>query len=203
MRAISGTKGSSGFGSVSNEQIESTTAGVSCRAPDEVRERGPRTGESTREWARAHGAGHGRRRTFRDGQRRRPLSVQDVQADRSIAVHVRMVYAGGEGDLRRLEGVVRGEVDVQEEHAALEGRVARAHDCRLQGCDREGVGTCRECRERVCEEKGSRHCGAAVARGRLVGPASGTSPRPRGLHCTKREGPCRCPATPSGSSWTP
>ena len=98
--------------------------------------RGPRTGQSTRDWARAHGAGHGRRGTFRDGERRRPLSIQDVQADRSIAVHVRMVYAGGEGDLRRLERVVRGEVNVEEEDAALEGRIAGPHDRRLQECDR-------------------------------------------------------------------
>ena len=128
--------------------------------------RGPRTGQSTRDWARAHGAGHGRRGTFRDGERRRPLSIQDVQADRSIAVHVRMVYAGGEGDLRRLERVVRGEVNVEEEDAALEGRIAGPHDRRLQECDRWKVTG----RSGGCVKKGDQgHCGAAVARGRLVG----------------------------------
>lgn len=39
-----------------------------------------------------------------------------------------MVYFRDELELWWLEGVIRGEVDVQEEHAAREGRVIRSHD---------------------------------------------------------------------------
>lgn len=42
-----------------------------------------------------------------------------------------MVDAGGEVDLRRLEGVVCGEVDREEEDTARVWRVAGAHDRRL------------------------------------------------------------------------
>src|ERR1700712_4619945 len=70
-------------------------------------------------------------RTFGDGQSGAPLVSQDVQADAAVAVDVRVVDAGGEVDLRRLEGVVGGEVDREEEDAAGVGGVARAHDGRL------------------------------------------------------------------------
>jgi len=56
--------------------------------------------------------------TLGDGERRAPLISQDVQADGSVAVNVGVVDAGGEVDLRRLEGVVCGEVDGEEEDAA-------------------------------------------------------------------------------------
>ena len=39
-----------------------------------------------------------------------------------------MVDLGGEGDLRRLEGIVRGEVNGEEEDAALVWTVRRSHD---------------------------------------------------------------------------
>ena len=39
-----------------------------------------------------------------------------------------MVYFSDELELWRLEGVIRGEVNVQEEHTAGEGRVIRSHD---------------------------------------------------------------------------
>ena len=39
-----------------------------------------------------------------------------------------MVDAGGECDLGRLEGVVGGEVDGEEEDPALVGTVRRSHD---------------------------------------------------------------------------
>lgn len=57
-------------------------------------------------------------RTLGNGERRAPLIPQDVQADRAVAVDVGMVDAGGEVDLRGLEGVVCGEVDGEEEDAA-------------------------------------------------------------------------------------
>jgi hypothetical protein len=50
-------------------------------------------------------------RTLGDGQSGAPLVSQDVQADAAVGVDVGVVDAGGEVDLRRLEGVVGGEVD--------------------------------------------------------------------------------------------
>ena len=43
-----------------------------------------------------------------------------------------MVDLGCEGDLRRLEGIVRGKVYGEEEHSALEGTVRWSHDGGLQ-----------------------------------------------------------------------
>lgn len=57
-------------------------------------------------------------RTLGNGERRAPLIPQDIQADRAVAVDVGVVDAGGEVDLRGLEGVVCGEVDGEEEDAA-------------------------------------------------------------------------------------
>ena len=56
--------------------------------------------------------------TLRNGERRAPLIPQDVQANRAVAVDVGVVDAGGEVDLRGLEGVVCGEVDCEEEDTA-------------------------------------------------------------------------------------
>jgi hypothetical protein len=49
--------------------------------------------------------------TFGDGQRRAPLIPQDVETDAAVRVDVRVVDAGGEVDLWRLERVVGREVD--------------------------------------------------------------------------------------------
>ena len=54
-----------------------------------------------------------------DRQGRAPLVLQDVQADHALAVHIAVVDSCPELDLRRLEGVICREVDVEEEHAAL------------------------------------------------------------------------------------
>lgn len=51
------------------------------------------------------------RRTLRDGQRRRPLVPQDVQADRAIGVDIGVINLGREADLGRLEGIIGGEGD--------------------------------------------------------------------------------------------
>ena len=56
--------------------------------------------------------------TFRNGQCWAPLVPQDVQANRAVRVDVRVVDLCGEGDLGRLEGVVGGEGDGEEEDAA-------------------------------------------------------------------------------------
>ena len=45
-----------------------------------------------------------------------PFLFEDVQADGSVCVDVRMVNFGREGHFRWLEWIVRGEVDVKEEH---------------------------------------------------------------------------------------
>ena len=58
------------------------------------------------------------RRTFRDGQSWTPLVPQDIETDRPVRIDVRVVNLGREADLRRLEGVVGGECDGEEEHAA-------------------------------------------------------------------------------------
>ena len=47
-----------------------------------------------------------------------------------MAVDVAVVDAGAESDLRRLERVVVGEVDVEEKDAALVGGTGGAHDRR-------------------------------------------------------------------------
>lgn len=61
--------------------------------------------------------------TFGDGQGGRPLVSQDVKADAAVAVDVGVVDAGGEVNLGRLEGVVCGEVNGEEEDAAGVWRV--------------------------------------------------------------------------------
>ena len=77
----------------------------------------------------------GVRKQRRDGEEHlahreggRPLVLEDVQADATVGVDVGVVDLRDELELRRLERVVRGEVDVQEEDATRVGRVVGAHD---------------------------------------------------------------------------
>ena len=49
------------------------------------------------------------------------MGSQYVQTNGSVGVDVRMIDSRGECKFGRLEGVVCGEVDVQEEHTALVG----------------------------------------------------------------------------------
>lgn len=56
--------------------------------------------------------------TFRDGQSGAPLVSQDIQTDAAVRVDVGVIDASGEVDLRRLEGVIGGEVDGKEEDTA-------------------------------------------------------------------------------------
>jgi hypothetical protein len=53
---------------------------------------------------------------LRDGQRGAPIIFQNVQANPALVVNVAVVNLGGEADLRRLEGVLCRELDVQPEH---------------------------------------------------------------------------------------
>ena len=66
-----------------------------------------------------------------DGECGRPLVFEDVEADRSIAVDVHVINFRRERNLRRLEGIVGREVDVQEEHTLMVRGVLGAHDRRL------------------------------------------------------------------------
>lgn len=65
---------------------------------------------------------------FGHGEGRGPLRAQDVQADCAVAVDVGVVYASGECKFRGFEWVVRGEVDVEEEHPALKWGVCGAQN---------------------------------------------------------------------------
>jgi len=61
--------------------------------------------------------------TFRDCQCRTPLIPQNVQADRAVGIDIGVIDAGGEVDLWRLEGVVCGEMDGEEEDTARVRRI--------------------------------------------------------------------------------
>ena len=65
---------------------------------------------------------------LRDSEGGRPLIFEDVEADRSIAVDVHVINFRRERNLGRLEGVVRREMNVQEEHALMVWGVLGAHD---------------------------------------------------------------------------
>lgn len=73
-----------------------------------------------------HGAD--RQEDFRDGQGRTPLVSEDIQADAAVRVDVWVVDPSGEANLGRLERVVAGEVDVEEENATGIGRITGAYD---------------------------------------------------------------------------
>ena len=66
-----------------------------------------------------------------DGESRGPLGPQDVQADGAVGVNVGVVNSSCEGHFGRLEGVVGGEVNGQEEYTALVGAVWGSHDSGL------------------------------------------------------------------------
>ena len=57
---------------------------------------------------------------------------ENIQANRPVGVDVWVINLGREGDLRRLERVVRGEVNCEEEDSALVWTVRGPHDGGLQ-----------------------------------------------------------------------
>ena len=61
--------------------------------------------------------------TLGNGQGRTPLVSQNVEADATVRVDVRVVDARSEVNLRRLERVVCGEVDGEEENTTGVRRV--------------------------------------------------------------------------------
>ena len=56
--------------------------------------------------------------TLANGERRAPLVSQNIQADASVRVNVRVVDTSGKVDLRGLKGVIGREVDCEEEYTA-------------------------------------------------------------------------------------
>ena len=72
--------------------------------------------------------GADREKHFRDGEGGRPLVLEDVQANRAIAVDVSMVNFRCERNLGRLEGIVGREMDVQEKDTPGVRRVIWSHD---------------------------------------------------------------------------
>lgn len=65
---------------------------------------------------------------FGDGQGWRPVVLEDVQADDPLAVDVAVVDPRPERHLGRLERILWGEVDVQEEDATFVHGAWRAED---------------------------------------------------------------------------
>ena len=66
-----------------------------------------------------------------DGESGRPGLLEDVETDRAVGVDVGVEDASGEGELGRLEGVVGGEVDAEEEDSSVVGRALGSHDARV------------------------------------------------------------------------
>jgi len=86
--------------------------------------------------------GADREQHLRDGEGRRPLVLEDVEADDPLGVDVAVVDPGAELDLGGLEGVLGGEVDVQEEDSAFVDRAGGPED---GGDPLEEVVTLRPC----------------------------------------------------------
>jgi len=104
--AISGTKGSSGLGSASREQIESSSA-----SPNKYLL-----------WQQSVKVIL--LRTFRHCQRRRPILLQNVQADTPISTNVGVVNLRREIHFRPPERVINRVNDTQVENATRIWRIA-------------------------------------------------------------------------------
>jgi hypothetical protein len=61
--------------------------------------------------------------TFRNSQSGTPLIAQDITADRTIVVDIRMVDLGRKRDTRRSEWIVHWEGDSEKEEAASIWRI--------------------------------------------------------------------------------
>lgn len=80
------------------------------------------------EWSCVDSSTSGKPHTLRDRQGRTPLVTQDVQANAAICVDVGVVDPGGELDLWRLERVVGGKHNRQEEDAVRVWGLALSRD---------------------------------------------------------------------------
>jgi hypothetical protein len=65
---------------------------------------------------------------LRDGKRRAPLVLKDVDANASVGVDVWVVNSSCEVNLGRLERIISGEVDVQKVDTSRVRRVVWSHD---------------------------------------------------------------------------
>lgn len=77
--------------------------------------------------------------TLGNGQGWTPLVSQNIQADTTVAVDVRVIDTGCEVDLGRLEGVVCGEMDGEEENTSGVWRITlwareKGSVRRFEGC---------------------------------------------------------------------
>ena len=63
-----------------------------------------------------------------DGESWAPLVLQDVETDDALGVDIAVVDSGAELHFRRLEGIIGGEMNIQEEDASLIDRSRRAED---------------------------------------------------------------------------
>lgn len=99
---MSGTRGSSGLGSVSIEQIDRSTVKLENGKISAITK------------ARSVYA----KQTLGDGKRWRPLVTENVQADAPVRVDIRVVDLGREADFGGLEWVIGREGDGKEEDAA-------------------------------------------------------------------------------------
>ena len=118
---MSGTSGSSGLGSVSIEQIESSTEppedDVSKAAAITQHRKADFISDVVIVVKRAQ-------LTLRNGQCGRPLVTQDVQANRAVCIDIGMINLSRKRDLGWLEGVIRGEHNREEEDATRVRRVS-------------------------------------------------------------------------------
>ena len=78
-------------------------------------------------WVRICQHRHDAQKHLLNGQGRRPRGLQDVDANLSTRVDIRVVHFRLESDLRWLERVVLREVDGEEKDSSVVGRVLRAH----------------------------------------------------------------------------
>merc|ERR1719195_2197685 len=63
-----------------------------------------------------------------DGESWAPLVLQDVETDDALGVDIAVVDPGAELHFWRLEGIIGGEVNIQEEDATFIDRSRRAED---------------------------------------------------------------------------
>lgn len=66
-----------------------------------------------------------------NSQGRTPLILEDIQADTSVGVDVTVVNTCGEVDFGGLEGIICGEMNIEEENTSGIWRVIGSHDCCL------------------------------------------------------------------------
>ena len=84
-------------------------------------------------WIRISEKGTDRKEDLRDSESRRPLLLENVETDAAISANVAMVYSGSKIHLGRLEWIVGGELNIQEEYPTLVRGAFRPHDCCLPG----------------------------------------------------------------------